>query len=219
MHVKWLFNLDNVLLEHISICHENNIRPLNDKSLLIKNEFSSKSLIYQIDPSFISTIIINFLKLFILRNSSNDQQYVSFIQFGLTSHLRYLLIELPTYNHSEEKDLFDYCLKCHQYSLIINILFDLLFDLIETDLCEITSKMKYRSSLIEDDYFTRFSQTKLIHKDPFYRIKLLIYFIELIGIHMTKCPNKKQFQFNKNENKLFHSIEDFIRHILSHINK
>ena len=206
MHLKWLFNLDYVLLEHISICHENNIRPLTETS-------------YQIDPSFISSIIINFLKMFILRNSSNDQQEVSFIQFGITSHLRYLLIDLPTYKHTDEKDLHDYCLKCHQYSLIINILFDLLFDLIEYDLCEMKRKFQYRSSLIEDDYFTGFLQSKIISKDPYYRIKLLIYFIELIGIHMNKCQKTKQFQFNQNENKLFHSIEDFIRQILSQNNE
>jgi len=222
MHIKWLFNLEYVLLQHILICHENNIRSLtkiSDNSVIIKNEFPLNFSTYQIDPSFISTIIINFLKMFILRNSSNDQQEVSFIQFGLTSHLRYLLIELPTYNHNEEKDSNDNCSKCHQYSLIINILFDLLFDLIEYDVCEINSKTKYRSSLIEDDYFTRFLQSNIINKNPFYRIKLIIYFIELIGIHMNKCQNRKQFQFNKNENKLFHSIEDFIQHIISHINK
>src|SRR5437660_684542 len=116
MHIKWLFNLEYILLEHISICHENNIHPDNLS-------------IYQIDPSFISIIIINFLKMFILRNSLNDQQEISFIQFGITSHIRYLLIDLPTYNHNEEKDINDNCLKCYQYSLIINILFDLLFDL------------------------------------------------------------------------------------------
>jgi hypothetical protein len=220
MHIKWLLNLEYVLLQHILICHENNIRPLNDNSVRIKSEFSLNSSIYQIDPSFISIIIINFLKMFILRNSSNDQQEVSFLQFGLTSHLRYLLIELPTYNHNEEKDFNDNCSKCYQYSLIINILFDLLFDLIEYDVCEIKSKTKYRSSLIEDDYFTRFLQSNITHKtNQFYRIKSIIYFIELIGIHMNKCENKKQFQFNKNENKLFHSIEDFIRHIISNINK
>jgi hypothetical protein len=222
MHIKWLFNLEYVLLQHILICHENNIRSLtktSDNSVIIKNEFPLNFSTYQIDPSFISTIIINFLKMFILRNSSNDQQEVSFIQFGLTSHLRYLLIELPTYNHNEEKDSNDNCSKCHQYSLIINILFDLLFDLIEYDVCEVNSNTKYRSSLIEDDYFTRFLQSNIINKNPFYRIKLIIYFIELIGIHMNKCQNRKQFQFNKNENKLFHSIEDFIQHIISHINK
>jgi hypothetical protein len=222
MHIKWLFNLEYVLLEHIFICHENSIRPLNkayENSIIIKCEYPTNPSSYHINPSFISIIIINFLKMFILRNSINDQQELSFIQFGLTSHLRYLLIELPTYNHHEENDLNDDCSKCHQYSLIINILFDLLFDLIEYDVCEREDKTKYRSSLIEDDFFTRFLQPKSSKKNHSYVcIKLIIYFIELIGIHMNKCESKKQFQFNKNENKLFHSIEEFIRHIISKSN-
>jgi hypothetical protein len=222
MRIKWLFNLEFLLLEHILICHKENIRPLNKSysdSLIIKCEHPQNSSYYHVDPSFISTIIINFIKMFILRNSLDDQQELSFVQFGLTSHLRYLLIELPTYNHNQIKDFNDDCSQCSQYSLIINILFDLLFDLIEYDLCERNSQIKYRSSLIEDDYFDRFLQSKLTKKNPFYRIKLIIYFIELIGIHMNKCQKKKQFQFNKNENKLFHSIEDFIRHLVSSTNK
>ena len=218
MHINWLINLEYLLLEHIFICHENSIRPLNkvyENSIPIKCESPTNSLSYQINPSFISIIIINFLKMFILKNSINDQQEFSFNQFGIASHLRYLLIELPTYNHNEEKDFHDDCSKCHQYSLIINILFDLLFDLIEYDICEKKSITKSRSSLIEDDYFMRFSQSK----NSFFRIKIIIYFIELIGIHMNKCQKKKQFQFNQNENKLFHSIELFIRHIISHTNK
>ncbi|CAF3359507.1 unnamed protein product [Rotaria sp. Silwood1] len=218
MHTKWLFNLEYLLLEHILICHEKHIHPLNktyENSSIIKYEYPINSSSYNIDPSFISIIMINFIKMFILRNSINDQQEFSFIQFGITSHIRYLLIELPTYNHNDEKDLNDNCSKCHQYSLIINILFDLLFDLIEYDLCEIISKIKYRSSLIEDDYFTRFLQSNITKTNSYYRIKLIIYFIELIGIHMNKCQNKKRFQFNQNEDKLFQSIENFIRHIIS----
>jgi hypothetical protein len=222
MHIKWLFNLEYLLLDHILICHEKNLRPLNkayENSVIIKCEYPTNSSLYHIDPTFISTVIINFIKIFLLRNASNDQQEFIFVQFGITSHLRYLLIELPTYNHNEEKDFNNDCSTCHQYSLIINILFDLLLDLMEYDLCEINTKTKYRSSLIEDDYFTRFFQSKRTKKNPFYRIKLVIYFIELIGIHMNKCQSKKQFQFNTNEEKLFHSIQDFIRHIISHINK
>ncbi|CAF2340715.1 unnamed protein product [Rotaria sp. Silwood2] len=221
MHIKWLFNLEYLLLEHILICHEKHIHPLNktyENSPIITFEHAINSSYYNIDPSFVSIMIINYIKMFILRNSYNDQQEFSFIQFGITSHIRYLLIELPTYNHNDDKDLNDNCFKCHQYSLIINILFDLLFDLIEYDLCEIISKTKYRSSLIEDDYFTRFLQSNITKTNPYYRIKLIIYFIELIGIHMNKCQNKKQFQFNQNENKLFHSVEDFIRHIVSQTN-
>ena len=208
MRVKWLLNLDSVLLEHISICHGKNLCPINPPSST-----------YQMNPSFISTVIINFLKLFLLRNSSSDQENIAFIQFGLTSHLRYLFIQLPTYDHSDEKDLSETCSYCHQYSLIINILFDLLFDLLHYDLCEMTTKITYRSSLIEDDYFTRFIQTKCSSKEPFSRIRLLIYLIEFIGIHMNKCSRRKSFQFNQNERKFFHSLEDFLRHILSHPNK
>ncbi|CAF3679882.1 unnamed protein product [Rotaria socialis] len=219
MHIKWLFNLEHVLLEHIHICHEKHIRPLNNTYENSTCEYQVNSSYYSIDPSFVSVIIINFIKMFILRNSANDQQELSFVQFGITSHLRYLLIELPTYNHhNDEKDLNDNCFKCHQYSLIINILFDLLFDLIEHDLCEIPSKTNYRSSLIEDDYFTRFLQSNITKNQPYYRIKLIVYFIELIGIHMNKCQNKKQFQFNQNEDKLFHSMEDFIQNIISQTN-
>ncbi|CAF3645267.1 unnamed protein product [Adineta steineri] len=221
MHCKWLFNLEYLLLDHIQICHDNNLRPSNkiyEHSTVIKSEDTSNTSIYHIEPSFISIIIINFIKVFLLRNSFDDEQEFSFVQFGITSHLRYLLIELPTYIHNEEKDLNDDCSKCHQYSLIINILFDLLFDLIEYDLCGNIRKAKYRSSLIEDDYFTRFLQSKITKKNPFYRIKLIIYFIEVIGMHMNKCPKKKHFQFNQNEGKLIHSIQTFIRHIMSNTN-
>ncbi|CAF1037009.1 unnamed protein product [Adineta ricciae] len=221
MHVKWLFNLENLLLDHILICHENNRCPCMksaDKSHAMTCQDSANARAYHIDPSFISIIIINFIKTFLLRNSSTDQQEFSFVQFGVTSHLRYFLLDLPTYMHNEEQDLDDTCAKCHQYSLIINILFDLLFDLIDYDLCGRNEKLKYRSSLIEDDYFTRFLQSKITKKNPFHRIKLVIYFIELLGLHMNKCRKKKQFQFNQNENVLFHSIEQFIRHIIFSIN-
>ncbi len=210
MRIKWLLNVELILLEHISICQKENVRPLN--------EFFDNSLSYQINSSFISIIILNFLKIFIIRNSDHDQDEFSFYQFGLTSYLRYLLIELPTYQHKNIHDEND-CFECKEYSLIMNILFDLLFDLIEYDLCEINSKTKYRSSLIEDDYFTRFLQSNIQHKYPFDRIKLIIYLIELIGLHMIKCSKKKQFQFNKDENKFFHSIEDFLRQIISHVNR
>lgn len=218
MRVKWLLNLDSILLEHISIAHGKNIRPFNLQSL-IRTDLLPQTSIYPIIPSFISTIIINFLKLFLLRNSSIDQQNLAFIQFGFTSHLRYLFLQLPTYQHIDDKDPSESCSHCHQYSLIINILFDFLFDLLEYDLCEISSKNKYRSSLIEDDYFTRFNQTKSSSKEPFYRIRLVIYLIELIGIHIHQCSKRKSFQFNQNERKFFHSIEDFLRHILSHPNR
>ncbi|UJR28413.1 hypothetical protein I4U23_009653 [Adineta vaga] len=221
MGLKWLFNLENLLLDHILICHENQHCPCKkslDKSLINKCINPCISTGYQIESSFISIILINFIKIFLLRNSLNDQQEFSFVQFSITSHLRYLLLDLPTYIHNEEKDLDENCSKCHQYSLIINILFDLLFDLIDYDLCGRNEKIKYRSSLIEDDYFTRFLQSKITKKNPFYRIKLIIYFIELLGLHMNQCRKKKQFQFNQNENTLFHSIEEFIRHIISRIN-
>ena len=205
MHIQWLTNLEHILLEHISICHENNIRP----------SLNSSTQTYRIDPELISKTIIGFLKLFILRNSAFDQQEAIFLQFGLTSHLRYLLIELPTWNHTDEKDSQNECKHCHQYSLIMNILFDLLFDLIEYDLCENYTKEHYRSTLIENDYFTRFLQSKPTHKDQYYRIKFVIYFIELLAVHMNKCSNQTQFQFNKNENILFYSMENFIRQILT----
>ena len=213
MHIKWLLNLEYLLIEHILIYHEKHIYPLNQSYEYFLNFNDRYSFYCHINPSFISIIIINFIKMFLLRHSFNDQQEYSFIQFSITSHLRYILIELPTYNHN---DYNDNCYYCYQYSLIINILFDLLFDFIEYDLCEIKSKNKYRSSLIEDDYFTRFFKSNTIE---FNRIKLTIYFIELIGLHMNKCQNRKQFQFNKNENDLFRSIEDFISQIISHTNK
>ena len=223
MRIKWLFNLEYLLLEHILICHEENNR-LNRVSstnaLVIKSEPSltptppSMPSSYRIDPSFISIIIINFIKMFILRNSVTDQQELSFVQFGFTSHLRYLLIELPTYNHPEVTDDYECCSQCHQYSLMISILFDLLFDLMEHDLCEITRKGQYRSSLIEDDYFHQFLHSEQTRKSSSHRIRFVVYFIELLAMHTKKCNQRKEFHFSKNETKLFQSMEDFIRHIL-----
>ena len=210
MRIKWLLNLELLLLEHISICHEKNIRPLNELYSIpgIKCEYLENSSFYHIDPTFISIIIINFLKMFIIRNSNDDQAELEYFQFGLTSYLRYLFIELPTYKHPEDSN----CRSCYQYSLILNILFDLLFDLIEIDLCEILNQKKFRSSLIQDDYF---NQLKINKKNPYYRTKLIIYFIELIQIHRNKCSNKQEFFFHINEDKIFQWIEDFIRHILN----
>ncbi|CAF0990298.1 unnamed protein product [Rotaria sp. Silwood1] len=218
MRIKWLINLESFLLEHISICHQKNIQPRNEFYLnnCIKYEDIDNVLSYHINTSFISIIILNFLKMFIIRNLNHDQDELSFFQYGLTSHLRYLLIELPTYNHKNTDD--NNCLQCHQYSSIINILFDLLFDLIEYDLCEINNKKIYRSKLIEDDYFNQFlQQKKIIKKNKFYHIKLIIYFIELIEIHRNKCQNKKEI-FHIKENHIFQSIENFLQHIIVKIN-
>ncbi|CAF4058749.1 unnamed protein product [Rotaria sp. Silwood2] len=218
MRIKWLVNLELVLLEHIWVCHQENIQPKNEFYLnnCIKYECVNNVLSYDIDASFISIIILNFLKMFIIRNLNYDQDELSFFQYGLTSHLRYLLIELPTYNHKNNNH--KKCLQCYQYSSIINILFDVLFDLIEYDLCEIYNKKIYRSTLIQDDYFNQFlQQKKIIKKNKFYHIKLVIYFIELIEIHRNKCQNKKEF-FHINENEIFQSIENFLQHIILKIN-
>jgi hypothetical protein len=204
MRVKWLLNLELLLLEHISICHQENIRPSNNfyTNPLIKYEPIDNPSSYHINSSFISIIIVNFLKMFIIRPSNHHEEELSFSQFSLTSYLRYLLLELPTYNHINDNN----CQQCYDYSLI---------------LCEISTKEKYRSSLIEDDYFNQFLPRKTILKKPnqFERIKLIIYFIELIGLHRNKCPNKNEFFFHINENKIFQWIEDFIRHIVYQINK
>ncbi len=192
MRIKWLLNVELILLEHISIYHRS-------------EDLKTSSLI--------SIIIVNFLKIFIIRSSNSDHDELSFYQFGFTSYLRYLLIELPTSKHGNIHDEND-CFECKQYSLILNILFDLLFDLIEYDLCEISNREKYRSSLIEDDYF---KQLKIKKKYSFLRIKLIIYFIELIGIHRNKCTKKKEEFFLVNEKKIFLWIEDFIQHILYQI--
>jgi hypothetical protein len=218
MRIKWLFNLECLLLEHILICHEENIRPdhpytCSSRTCTHDSSTSTPSS-YRLDSSFISMIMINFIKMFILRDSLADQQELSFVQFGFTSHLRYLLIELPTYKHTNSSDTLEYCSQCYQYALLINILFDLLFDLIEHDLCNIKRQVSFRSTLIEDDYFHQFQQSKVKQKFSSYRIQLIIYFVELLGIHMNKCSKRKEFQFNKNENKLFQSMEDFIRHIV-----
>ena len=219
MRIKWLLNLELLLLEHISICHQENIHPSNKfySNPLIKYESTDNPPSYHINSSFISIIILNFLKMFIIRNSNHHDEELSFYQFSLTSYLRYLLIELPTYNHINENN----CQQCYDYSLILHILFDLLFDLIEYDLCEISTKEKYRSSLIEDDYFNQFLQRRITigKQNPFDRIKLIIYFIELIGVHRNKCPNKKEFLFHINENKIFQWIEDSIRHVVYQVNR
>ncbi|CAF0761377.1 unnamed protein product [Rotaria sordida] len=219
MRIKWLVNVELLLLEHISICHQEIIQLKNEfhSNNCIKYECCDNVLSYSIDPSFISIIILNFLKMFIIRNLNYDQDELSFFQYGLTSHLRYLLIELPTYNHKNNNND-NNCLQCYQYISIRNILFDLLFDLIEYDLCEIYNKKIYRSKLIEDDYFNQFlQQNKIIKKNKFFHIKLIIYFIELIEIHRNKCQNKKEV-FYLNDNQIFQSIENFLQHIILKIN-
>ncbi|UJR21090.1 hypothetical protein I4U23_024190 [Adineta vaga] len=199
MRMKWLRNLELLLLEHTSLCYQKNICP--------SNEF------YDINPSFISIIILNFLNMFIIRDSDYSEDEFSFLQFSLTSHLRYLLLDLPTCNHTNEMN----CTKCHEYSLILQELFDLLFDLIEYDLCGIMNKKKYRSKLIEEDYFNEFIEQKTNttkKTNRFFRIKLVIYFIELIELHRRKCSYRNQFVFHQNEDKIFQWIEDSIRQIV-----
>ncbi|CAF0840192.1 unnamed protein product [Adineta ricciae] len=148
-----------------------------------------------------------------IRYSDHSEQEFSFYQFSLTSHLRYLLHELPTYNHTGDIN----CNQCDEYVSILHELFDLLFDFIEYDLCGMVNKMKYRSSLIEDDYFNDFVKQKFVKTrniNAFFRIKLVIYFIELIEIHRRKCSNTKPFVFHHTENRVFQWIEDSIRHIV-----
>ena len=222
MRMKWLKNLELLLLEHISVYYQERSRidnRLNSTHLAKYRSYDDLSS-YHIDSSFISIVIRNFLKIFIIRNINYHHDEFSFFQHGLTSHLRYLLIELPTYNHKNENDdnNEENCFQCDQYSLILKILFDLLFDLIEYDLCEIHNKEKYRSSLIEEDYFNQFIQRKTIKKNKFYRIKLIIYFIELISLHRNKCKNIKEY-FHIDEKRIFQSIENFLQHIIDQLNR
>ena len=168
MRIKWLLNVESILLEHIAKCQQEN---------------PQSAVSYPVNSSFISMIILNFLKIFMIRNTNHDQDDLSFYQFGLTSYLRYFLLELPTFEHGNSLDENE-CFYCKQYSLIMNILFDLLFDFMEFDLCEISNEGKSRSSLIEEDYF---HQLKSMKKTPFFRIQFLIYLIELIALHRQKC--------------------------------
>lgn len=219
MRIKWLLNVELLLLEHISKCHEKIIHSNNEFYSFdcIKHEKDENSISYQIDTSLVTIIIVNFIKMFIIRNFNHDQEELSCFQFGLTSHLRYLLIELPTYKHRNNSDD-TFCLQCSQYSHLIVTLFDLLFDLIEYDICEIHNKTNYRSSLIKDDYFNEFIQRKIIKKNKFFRIKMIIYFIELIQMHRNKCRKSKE-TFDLKENQIFQWIENFLQHIIHQIDK
>ena len=69
MRIKWLLNVELVLLEHISLCHEKNIQPSNEFYFdpVMKYEHVDNSSYYHINSSFISVIIFNFLKMFFLR--------------------------------------------------------------------------------------------------------------------------------------------------------
>lgn len=180
MRVKWLQTMELILLEHISM-NEND----------------------QLHASFISTLILNFLKIFLIRSSNDQEDELAFHQFGLTFYLRYVLLDL----HGNTID----CFECEEYSQLLRTLFDLLFDLIEYDLCEIFTRDHLRSSLIEEDYFHQFHSC---HSSPFYRIRLLIYLIELISLHRYQCPRMKE-EFFLQEDQVFHWIEHFLRHILT----
>ncbi|CAM4821042.1 unnamed protein product [Rotaria magnacalcarata] len=201
MRVKWYY--------------QQNTRPKNKLQLYDCVSYSSTNnlLSYRISPEFITIIIKNFLKIFIVRNLNTDNNELSLVQYGLTSHLRYLLLELPTYNHQNNSNTEHECLQCDEYFSLINILFYLLFDLIEYDICEIYDKKTYRSTLIEEDYFNQFIRRKTIQTNNFDSIKLVIYLIELIELHRSKCHSKKEI-FHLNENQIFHSIENFLQHII-----
>lgn len=194
MRIKWLLNVEFILREYISIYHEQTIDLKN-------NSISSK---------LISIIIINFLKIFLIQNDDYEQDEFIFYQFSLTLHLRYLLIDLPTYEHQIFNDE-NNCFECKEYSLILNDLFDLLFDFIEYDICENYTKTHYRSVLIEDDYF---KQLNILKHNPFYRLKLIIYFIELIQMHRNKCLNNKERFFLKINNRIYQWIESFLQQII-----
>ena len=189
MRVKWLHNMELILLEHIS---------------------TTRTSTSSLHASFISTMISNFLKIFIIRPSNDNCDELAFHQFGLTFYLRYFLLELSTSEHGSihgEKT----CSECERYSQILRLLFDLLFDLIECDLCQMSIRDRPRSSLIEEDYFQQFQSTD---HSSFDRIKLLIYFIELIGLHRYQCPQTNdEGTILRNEDQFFHWIEDFLRHL------
>ena len=187
MRVKWLQTMELILLEHISIYQHHSSTNSTDHA------------------SFISTLILNFLKIFIIRSSNDQEDELAFHQFGLTFYLRYFLLDLPTFEHGTTIDQ-NSCSECDEYSQLLRTLFDLLFDLIEYDLCEIFTRDHLRSTLIEQDYFHQFHSC---HSSPFYRIRLLIYLIELISLHRYQCPRIKE-EFFLQENQFFHWMEDFL---------
>lgn len=183
MRIQWLQTMEFILLEHISI-YQNN-EPHSPHA------------------SFICTLIINFLKIFIIRSSIDQQDELISHQFGLTFYLRYFLLNLPTAEHSDET----ICSECEEYARILRTLFDLLFDLIEYDLCQIFTREHPRSYLIKEDYFHQFHSC---YSSPFDRIRLVIDLIELITLHRYRCPRNKE-EFNIDDQQYFHWMEDFLR--------
>lgn len=217
MRIKWLTNLEFLLLEHISICHKEKVRSINRSypelnQSLVKCEPEEIASSYSIHVSLISLITENFLKLFMVRESLEEQQELMFSQFGLTSHLRYLFLELASVTH--ENDV--HCRSCTEYASILDRLLDVLFDVIDLDLCERHSPKNYRSSLFKDDYFHRPVPMKSTKTKPFFRLKLILYLIELISVQRNRCSIPRPFSYHRSEEVLFQWIEDTIQHIVRH---
>lgn len=152
-----------------------------------------------VDLSSMNMIIENFLKLFIVRHGRDQQDELSFYQTSLTSYLRFLFLEFISTSSSFDE--------------LLSLSFDLLFDLIDVDLCQSDQKEKFRSSLIEDDYFHPIIQIKSKHRSASgFRLKTLLYFIELIGFKRRRCS--MPFVYHGNENHLFQSIQQTIEHLV-----
>lgn len=146
--------------------------------------------------------------MFLLRNSSVDEQDAAFCQIPFSSHLRYLFIELPSFKHVDNDE---FCSTCYQNKLLTNILFELLFDFIDLDLCSIQRRSSGRSSLLDDEFFQKIQQNKSFSS---HRIQIVLFFIELIELHTNKCSSSEKFQFDHNEYSFFQSIEDAIRDVV-----
>ena len=217
MRMKWLSSLELLLLEHISTSHKAKVPPIDRfysemNQSLIKCEPREIASTYSIQASLISLIVENFLKLFIVRESLAEQEELAFYQFGFTSHLRYLFLELSSFKHDQD----EHCRSCDEYASILNRLLDVLFDVIDLDLRERNSSDNYRSSLFEDDYFYQSAPVKSKKTKHFFRLKLVLYLIELIGIQRNRCSMPMTFSYHRNDNILFQWIEDTIHYLLRH---
>ncbi|CAF1099589.1 unnamed protein product [Didymodactylos carnosus] len=175
---------------------------------------------YMIESKLVTVVMRTFIKMYLLKSFDDSQHYITFTPFAITSYLRYLLTEISSsHHHIINNNDVDECERCKDFKILLSSLFDLLIDLLEFDVCGFQKK-KFRSELIETDYFNEFrrqSQSSLKQQQAkMDKIKYIFYLIELIGVYLFRLP--LSYTLNKAD-AYFESIQSCMKYILQSWNR
>ena len=172
MRIKWLKKLENVLIEEIFLGEENGGR-------------------VRLDAPFVVLLVTNFLQLFLVRHGDHEDDELAFYQSSWTCFVPYFL--------RQQDAIVD---ERNELPAFVELLFELLCDLIDIDLCERDLDNRCRSAWIRNDYFHRQIAAK-----NFGRVKILLYLIELFVAHGKFSP--------RDDEPIFQSLEDALRCVVA----